>query len=381
MGVTIREKPKGSGVWWVFINDKGRRQAKRVGSKAAAKEAKKDIEVELARGAFHINRKDIPTFQKYADKWLEDVAKLSLKNSTQRSYTNLLKNNIYPSLGSKPLDAITSKDVSDLVLATLKRGLRSGTARNMKNCMSAVFRYAIIPDGLIKVNPAREVPVPKPEDETAKREADPLTWKERDILEKTFREHFPYYHPLVVLGSRTGLRIGELIALQWGDIDFVQRLILVQRNMTHGKLTTPKSKAGRRMVRLTTNAVEALERHRKVMMERTLKQGWKEVPEWVFTGEDGTPINYGNFMDRVWNKAMTKSKLRRRTPHDLRHSYATLRLSNGDSLTEVSKEMGHGSPDITYRTYYKWLPKESRTDIDTLDNPRANPQPGRNQTL
>lgn len=48
----------------------------------------------------------------------------------------------------------------------------------------------------------------------------------------------------------------------------------------------------------------------------------------------------------------------------MRHTYATLRLSKGDSLAEVSKEMGHSSAEITYKTYYKWLPKESRTDID-----------------
>ena len=64
---------------------------------------------------------------------------------------------------------------------------------------------------------------------------------------------------------------------------------------------------------------------------------------------------------------MEKSKLRRRIPHDMRHTYTTLQVSKGDSLAEVSKEMGHSKPDITYRTYYKWLPKESRSDIDELD--------------
>ena len=64
---------------------------------------------------------------------------------------------------------------------------------------------------------------------------------------------------------------------------------------------------------------------------------------------------------------MEKSGLRRRTPHDMRHTYATLRLSKGDSLAEVSKEMGHATTGITYRAYYKWLPKESRSNIDELD--------------
>ncbi|MBW2506320.1 MAG: tyrosine-type recombinase/integrase [Deltaproteobacteria bacterium] len=78
-------------------------------------------------------------------------------------------------------------------------------------------------------------------------------------------------------------------------------------------------------------------------------------------------MNYSNFIHRIWNKAVEKSGLKRRTPHDMRHTYATLRLSKGDSLTEVSKEMGHGSPDITYRTYYKWMPKLSVSGIDGLD--------------
>ena len=64
----------------------------------------------------------------------------------------------------------------------------------------------------------------------------------------------------------------------------------------------------------------------------------------------------------------------------MRHTYATLRSSKGDSLAEVSKEMGHSSAEITYKTYYRWMPKESLTDIDELDNRQPDatyPQPKR----
>ena len=70
----------------------------------------------------------------------------------------------------------------------------------------------------------------------------------------------------------------------------------------------------------------------------------------------------------MWNKANEKAKMIRRTPHDMRHTYATLRLSKGDSLAEVSKEMGHSTPNLTYTTYYKWLPQESISNIDELDD-------------
>ena len=91
------------------------------------------------------------------------------------------------------------------------------------------------------------------------------------------------------------------------------------------------------------------------------------MPPWVFINHVGKPLSADNFRRRVWNRAMEKSGLRHRTPHDMRHTYATLRLSNGDPLAEVSKEMGHSSAEVTFKTYYKWLPRESRSNIDALD--------------
>ena len=188
------------------------------------------------------------------------------------------------------------------------------------------------------------------------------------MVENCFKKHYPEYYPLVLTAFRTGLRIGELLALQWQDIDFRNRLISVTRNIAAGRITTPKSRSGIRQVRMTTQLTNELKRVLKARKEEKLKKGWPEIPEWVFCNDRGKPLNYNNFLKRVWNKAMEKTDLRKRTPHDMRHTYATLRLSKGDSLAEVSKEMGHSSSDITYRTYYKWLPKESRTDIDELDN-------------
>lgn len=379
MGVRVREKPSGSGIYWIFISHNGKRKSKRVGGKKSALEAAKIIEAKLALGELNLGQSPkIPTLKEYVDGWTDSsgenhlgwydkVAVLSRKHSTYRSYRMIINRKLIPSFGSKPLNEITSMMISDMISNSIKDGIRSATAKNIKNCLSAILRHAVNPDGFISSNPARGVPVPKPEDERQAREPDPFTWKEREKIEKTFKKEFPGYYPLVVCGFRTGLRIGEIIGLQWGDVDFSQRMILVQRNITRGKITTPKSRSSRRQVRMTSQLVEVLERHKVRMAERTLKNGWKAMPEWIFTNEDGTPLNYGNFIHRVWNRATEKSKMRRRTPHDMRHTYATLRLSKGDSLAEVSKEMGHASVEITYRTYYKWLPNESRSDIDELD--------------
>jgi integrase len=348
--------------------------------KRLAREVAKKIEAKLILGDVGIVKKGettVPTFKGYVCGWedsggyhlgwFDKVAKLSLKNSTRRGYKQIIDSHLIPAFGSQQLDEIISRSVGDFVYMCLNKGFRSGTVKNIKNCLSAILRHASTQDGFIESNPARGVLIPHPEDERPAREPDPFTWEERDQIENTFGEHFPRYYPIVVCGFRTGLRIGELIGLKWEDIDFFNCLILVERNITRGKVTTPKSKSSRRPVRMTSQLVSVLKDHRKRIKAEKLRKGWNELPEWIFCNEEGGFINYGNFIHRVWNRAMEKSGLRRRTPHDMRHTYATLRLSKGDSLAEVSKEMGHGSPDITYRTYYKWLPKESRSNIDELD--------------
>ncbi len=376
MGAKVKERPEGSGIWWVFIDHKGKKIGK---DKRTAMEVAKKIGARLTLGDMSLDEHSkIPTLKEYIDGWkdstgecqlgwYEKVAVLSLKHSTYRSYRLIIDHDLVPAFGSKPLNEITSRMISDLICKRVKGGIRSSTARNIKNCLSAILRNAVNPDDLIPANPARSVPIPKPEDERQSKEQDPFTWEERAKIEDTFKKEYPAYFPLVVCGFRTGLRIGEIIGLQWQDIDFFQRLILVQRNITRGKITTPKSRSSRRHVRMTSQLAEILKQHKTRMAERTLKQGWKSMPEWIFTNEDGTPLNYGNFIHRVWNRAMDRSGLRRRTPHDMRHTYATLRLSKGDTLAEVSKEMGHSTAEITYRTYYKWLPKESTSCIDDLD--------------
>lgn len=379
MGVKVKERDKGSGVWWIFINHNGRRKAKKVGkNKAAALDAAKKIEAKLTLGDMDIDEKNIPTFKEYINGWndsngekimgwYDKVAVLSLKNSTHKGYRVIIEKHLIPAFGKRRLNEITSGMISDYINQKVKDGLKSGTAKNIKNCLSKILSNAVNPDKYIKINEARNVTVPKPEDEGLPEEADPLTWEERTILEKAFYDHYRAYYPLVICGFRTGLRIGEIIGLKWSDIDFIKKLILVQRNVTRCKVTTPKSKAGTRFVRMSSQFVEILKQHKKAMAEKTLNKGWKEMPEWIFSNEIGNHLKYDNFIKRVWNNAMDKSELRRRTPHDMRHTYATLRLSKGNSLAEVSKEMGHGKADITYKTYYKWMPSESKSNIDELD--------------
>lgn len=387
MAVKVRERKKGSGEWWIFIDYQGKRKAKKIGKdKRLALEAAKRIEARLVLGdlgalgeAEEKTEKHIPTLKEYVYGWkdargtpvlgwIDKHAKIALKRSSWTNYEVMLKRHLLPHLGDQRLDRITPRMVADLMVQKILKGLHSKTVKNIKNCLSSVLAYAHHPDGFIDRNPVLGLRVPKPEGEMPAREPDPFTREERRILEEVYREHFPDHYPLIVTAFRTGLRMGELAGLQWGDIDFHHRTARIQRNVVHGRITTPKTRSGRRDVRLTNQVLTELQKLRKKRKEEALRKGWQSVPEWVFCNEHGNPLDPDNFRKRVWNPAMEKSGLRRRTPHDMRHTYATLRLSKGDPLAEVAKEMGHSSAHITFNTYYKWLPSESRSNIDELDD-------------
>jgi integrase len=386
MGVKIIEIPKESAIYYLRVNYKGFRKTIKIGTnKKLAGEVKQKIEARLVlEGADFLKPCEalkIPTLKEYVYGWRDENeqyqigwfdknAKKSRKYSTYSGYESIINTHLIPKFGTMRLDEITSRMVSDYVSNKLD-GHKSQTVKNLKNCLSAILQHAYIPDGHISLNPCRGVVVPKPEKEKLQAmeegvEPDPYTWAERAAVEQVFRDHFPRFYPLVLTGFRTGLRIGELLALQWPNVSFDTKLISVRKNISRGRRTTPKSRSSIRDVRMTSLLLQDLEEHRETLeKEAVLKEG--KLPSWVFPNKLGRRLNYGNFMDRVWNKAMEMTELRRRTPHDMRHTYATLRLLRGHTLAEVSKEMGHASVEITFRTYFKWLPKESHSNIDELD--------------
>ena len=372
MSVTVREKTKGSGVWWLFIRHKGFRKSKKIGDQAKAEQLATIINGRLAAGDLGVIEDDTEgddtiTLKEYLDTWLPD-SRLFLKYSTRAGYESIIKTHLLPVWSNTPLDQITAPMIKEYLYKSIQNGLSSGTARNIKNCLSAIFRHAVTQDQIIEANPARGVIIPKPEGEGATRVPSPFFREERDRLEKTVIAHWLHYYPMIVCGFRTGLRIGELIGLQRGDVNLFDKVILVRHNITNNRKTTPKSKASVRRVRMTSQLTAIIQKAMKQGMADKLERGWEKVPEQVFySPESGKHINYGNFVYRVWRPALEKAELPHRTPHDMRHTYATLRLSAGHPIAEVSKEMGHSTPSITYRTYYEFLPKESTSDIDILD--------------
>jgi integrase len=393
MGVTVRQKVKGKGnPWWVFISHGGKRTSRQVGDKAAAEGVASKIRAKLQLGEFNLDepkKKTIPLFKDFAKGFMETYSAMNHKSSTQQSYQSALDQHILPVLGEKPLNEITRKDVKDFINDKMMAGLGTGTVRNLKAYLSCILSEAV-DDELIETNPAlRTGRLIKKKDDSEEElsELAPLTWEEKTRLEETLQKHYPAHYPLFLTALRTGMRLGELVALQPGDLDFNGGFIWVRRNCSRKRITSTKSGKDRK-VDMSNGLAAVLENYLTQRKREALEKGWGDPPEWLFyqdgkhTSEQigdktikkierGKLIDINNLRNRVFYKALEKAKLRRVRIHDLRHTYATLRISKGDNIVDVSKQLGHSSVKITLDTYTHWMPGGKKSEVDELDFTKA----------
>ncbi|MEC4669206.1 MAG: site-specific integrase, partial [Nitrospirota bacterium] len=201
-----------------------------------------------------------------------------------------------------------------------------------------------------------------------RRGINPFTREEVAAFLETVRQRAPRYCPLFLCAVRTGLRMGELLALQWGDMDYHGRFIEVQRNYTRGRVSTPKSGESRRvdMSRELTQALKDLYTERQL---ETAANGWKDMPLWVFCNETGGLLDPDNLRKRVFYGLLRASGLRRIRFHDLRHTFASLLLQQGESPVYVKEQMGHSSIQVTVDLYGHLIPGGNKQAVDRLDAP------------
>jgi integrase len=160
--------------------------------------------------------------------------------------------------------------------------------------------------------------------------------------------------------------------LQWADIDFKGRFLEVKRSVVAGRVETPKNGKTRR-IDMSLQLASVLWNHLQRMKQETLKQGWRDTPLWVFCNSKGLPLDYHNVRERVFYKMLAKAGLRKVRIHDLRHTFASLLIHNGESLAYVKDQLGHHSIQITVETYGHLVPGGNRHAVDRLDDPAWGP--------
>ena len=383
MGVTVRQKTKGKGKpWWVFISHDGKRASRRVGDKQAAEKVASKIRAQLQLGQFNLEEKrgkPIPLFKHCAQAWIEITVPATCKESTESDYQAILDNHVNPFFEDLKINEITEGKIKELLFSKVNAGKAGSTVSHIKNVVSGILNQAV-DDDLILANPAlnlgnkfmkkinaaiesRKVS----NGNEGKGEPDPLTQKELKLLLDKVQKHYSEHYPLFLLLARTGIRVGEALGLQWGDIDFNGRFINLKRSLSRGKITTLKGKRGR-LVDMSLQLAETMKAHMVKSQEKGMKLGLGDHPEYVFTNRLGGFVDVNNWRRRVFVKTLEKAKLRQIRIHDLRHSYATLRISKGDNIADVSNQLGHFSETFTMKSYYHWIPGKKKAEVDELDD-------------
>jgi len=294
----------------------------------------------------------VPTLKAYAQSVFMQSKSVTMSENSRCSYQSNLNNWIYPALGDMKLPKITQREISSLLLSMQKQGKSQSTCVKVYTILKGIFKMAYMND-LIPQNPMDKVERPKPrKDEVKRTEPEAFTVDEmRHILSCLEGEPLKWqvYLRLII---DTGLRRGELCALRWQNVDFVKNTITVAGNLcynpqTGAYLDTPKSRQ-HRTVDVDPEIMALLQ---------TLKAEQRQVrpSSWVFTqgGHAGDPSKpmHPQTPGRYMSKFAEKYGINHLHPHKLRHSFASIAITNGADIASISEKLGHADKSTTLRLY------------------------------
>jgi len=335
---------------------------------------------ELARDRLNALRRDIAdgvgakgsakTLAAYTEgTWLPGL-RLRVRPSTARAHEQHLTAHILPALGQAKLRAITPSAVEHLMGQMQARGLSPSTARAIRTTLGQILHDAQR-DGLIVRNAASLARPPRVE----RHELRILTADQtRQMIDGTADDRLG---PLFCVAATTGLRLGEILGLEWPDVDLegAQPTLTVRRSLAKGNgrntyvLAEPKTARSRRTLELGATAARALRRQKARQAADQLAIGpdiWQNVDHLVFTDAAGRPLAPWD-ASKGFGAALKRLGLPHVRFHDLRHGAASLLLAQGVPLRLVSEQLGHSSIAITGDVYSHIDREQKRAAADALE--------------
>jgi len=308
-----------------------------------SREEKRERAAEAAAEAAKIRN-----LRQYAETVFMPAKTVTISENGRASYQGNLDHWIYPALGDLKMPDITPANISALLLSMQSQGKAVSTVTKTYTILHSLFKMAYINDAISK-NPMDKVEHPKArKDEIQGKGVEAFTVEEvQDILDAVEQEPLKWKVFLRLLID-TGVRRGEACALRWKDIDFEENTITIAGNLCYTKAkgvywTTPKN--GR------TRTIDVDPEVTALLRQLRSEQAEKAISQWVFSQENSPEPMNPQTPTRYFQKFGKRYNIKDFHPHKLRHTSASLAITNGADVVSVSQRLGHSDPAVTLRKY------------------------------
>jgi len=283
------------------------------------------------------------TVSEFLNRYMESVAKHTLRPRTIEAHSSLIRIHINPGIGHIKLVQLRPDHLQNFYSQKLEEGLSKRTVRYIHSVLHKTLKQALM-WGMVSRNVSDLVEAPRPE----KYIPQFYTKEQINKLLKAVEDH--RYYPIYVLAVYCGFREGEVLGIHHEDIDLQNGVINVRHAVLTLKgglvITEPKTASSKRAVTLPPTALKVLKKHLEQLKNN---QGL------IFTTSTGRPISPRNLV-RHFKSAIKKAGLPDIRFHDLRHSHASLLLAAGVNPKIVQERLGHSQISLTLDTYSHVIP-------------------------
>lgn len=373
---TIRTRKRGEKWYYSFeagMIDGKRKQVAKGGfaTEAAAKEAGMEAYVAWKHGNIGIVSERI-TLAEFLRNWLENAIRPNVKRRTYNNYRISIEHRTIPYLGDKAIQELRPLDIDQWMSTLAKKGLAKGTLATTKGVLSGALNYAIYPAELIVANPVLAIKIPRSAPRKVTKRTIITPDQLADIL-KAYPVGHKYRVP-ILLAYYTGMRAGEILGLEWGDIDLDNRTICVRHQIQKDDLSqlfyaeTPKTESSHRDFYIDSQMASELKKWKTAQGANRMKRG--EAYQLVYAGSDsflfslpvsencpagathkdlvctdktGLFIKYPSF-------ALMLRKLGLNS-HSFRHTHTTELAEHGALPIDIAARLGHHDATMVNKLY------------------------------
>jgi len=334
-----------------------------------------DLRTKKARGV-RVVVNDRTSFATLAEQWLEmkkTSGKRPLRSRTAEDYRQALDIVLLPRFGRWLLRAIDAEAIATLIRELERDGLHAIDPSRQRRPLSraSIENYLKPLQGTLKLAVRRRLIADNPfsqltdDDRPAAGKKKPAhVWSDeelealfaasRELALKLTSNHD--YTLLLRLTARLGLRLGEVLGLQWCDLDKSAGLLHVRRQwLTSGQYGPPKTAAGVRSIPLPEDL-------RRELIDHRLASSNSQDADPIFASREGTPLQHRNVAHRGFERAAKEAGIEGVTFHDLRHAAASRMIANGLDPVTVATVLGHGDANITLKVYAHLFNRDQRDD-------------------